>query len=65
MTLHEPFAFKSSDQLLKRAGEPGVQLPFQDSIEWLLKPFTIGSKQILNRMAVQPIEGFIKDRRYN
>jgi hypothetical protein len=65
MTHHEPFAFESSDQLLKRAGEPGVQLPFQDSIEPLLKPFTIGSKQIPNRMAVQPIEGFIKDRRYN
>jgi hypothetical protein len=65
MTNHEPFAFKSSRELLNKAGELGVQLPFQESIEPLLKPFTIGSKHIPNRMAVQPIEGFIKDRRYN
>lgn len=58
MTNHEPFAFKSSEELLKKAEELGVQLPFQDSIETLLKPFTIGSKQIPNRMVVQPMEGF-------
>jgi hypothetical protein len=58
MTNHEPFAFKSSEELLKRAEELGAQLPFQDSIEPLLKSFTIGSKQIPNRMAVQPMEGF-------
>ena len=58
MTQHELFAFKSSEELLKKAGELGVQLPFQDSIEPLLKSFNIGSKQISNRMAVQPLEGF-------
>jgi 2,4-dienoyl-CoA reductase (NADPH2) len=58
MTNHEPFAFKSSGELLNKAGELGVQLPFQESIEPLLKTFPIGSKQIPNRMAVQPMEGF-------
>ncbi|UCH95935.1 MAG: hypothetical protein JSV88_03570 [Candidatus Aminicenantes bacterium] len=58
MTKHEPFAFKSSEQLLKKAEELGIPLPFQESIEPLLKPFTLGGKQIPNRMAVQPLEGF-------
>jgi len=58
MTQHEPFAFKTSEELLKKAGELGVQLSFQDSLEPLLKSFNIGSKQIPNRMAVQPLEGF-------
>jgi 2,4-dienoyl-CoA reductase (NADPH2) len=58
MSNHEPFAFKKSEELLKKAEELGVQLPFQDSIEPLLKPFTIGMKRIPNRMAVQPMEGF-------
>jgi len=58
MTQHEIFAFKSDEELLKKAGELGVQLPFQDSIEPLLKSFNLGSKQIPNRTAVQPLEGF-------
>jgi 2,4-dienoyl-CoA reductase (NADPH2) len=58
MTNHEPFAFKSSEELLNKAEELGVQLPFQESIEPLLKSFTIGSKKIPNRMAVHPLEGF-------
>lgn len=57
MSRHEPFAFKSSDELLKKSEELGVVLPFQGSISPLFESFKIGSKRIANRIAVQPMEG--------
>ncbi len=53
---HEPFAFKSSAELLEKAGAIGVELPFQDSVAPLFENITIGLKKIPNRMAVQPME---------
>jgi 2,4-dienoyl-CoA reductase (NADPH2) len=55
---HEKFSFKTADELLKKAGEFGIDLPFQESIEPLLEPFSVGGKTIPNRLAVQPMEGF-------
>jgi len=44
--------------MLKKAEELGLELPFQDSISPIFEKFTIGSKKVPNRMAVQPMEGF-------
>ncbi len=58
MAHHEPFSFKTGAELVKKAEQLGIDLPFQESIEPLLQPFTLGGRQIPNRMAVQPMEGF-------
>ena len=58
MSKHEPFQFKTSEELLKKAKELGIELPFQESIDPLFETVIIGSKTIPNRLAVQPMEGF-------
>ncbi len=58
MSQHEKFNFKNSDDLLSKAQELCVDLPFQESIEPLFLPIAIGSKMVPNRFAVQPMEGF-------
>ena len=58
MSQHETFKFKNSDDLLSKAQELGIDLPFQESIEPLFQPIAIGSKTVSNRIAVQPMEGF-------
>jgi len=55
---HEPFSFKSGTELLKKADELGIGLPFQDSVAPLFEGVQIGWKKAPNRMAVQPMEGF-------
>lgn len=55
---HESFEFASLDRLLKKVDELGIELPYQESIEPLFKPLSIGLKKIPNRMTVQPMEGF-------
>ncbi len=57
MKLHERFDFKSSAELLKKADELGVSLPFQDDIGPLFLPARIAGKSVPNRIAVQPMEG--------
>ena len=54
---HAPFSFTSQEELLKKAEELGVSIPFTDDISPLFTPITIGAKKIPNRMAVQPMEG--------
>jgi len=58
MTQHERFHFKTSDQLLEKAAELGIDIPFQSAIDPLLTPVQIGSKTVSNRIAVQPMEGY-------
>ena len=58
MSRHEPFAFQSGAELLKKAGELGLELPFQESLSPLFEKFTIGPKTLANRLAVHPMEGF-------
>lgn len=58
MARHESFAFKSSSELLQKVGELGIKLPFQDSITPLFGGIQVSSKRIMNRLAVQPMEGF-------
>lgn len=58
MSRHGSFSFKSGADLRKKAEELGRELPFQDSISPLFESIEVNSKKILNRLAVQPMEGF-------
>ncbi len=58
MSSNEPFSFPSAGELLGKARELGVELPFQESIEDLFEPISVGDKKIPNRLSVQPMEGF-------
>ncbi|MDP8207074.1 MAG: hypothetical protein P9L92_10455 [Candidatus Electryonea clarkiae] len=55
---HEPFRFKNGEDLLKKADELGIELPFLTTLDPLFQTAQIGSKTIPNRLAVQPMEGF-------
>lgn len=57
MACHERFAFKSPGELLAKAGELGLDIPFSDDISGLLEPVTIAGRRVPNRLAVLPIEG--------
>jgi len=58
MSQHEPFAFRSEDELLAKAGMLGVELPFEDSLSGLFEPVHVGTVKVPNRFAIQPMEGF-------
>jgi len=61
MAQHEKFHYKSAEELIAKAKELGITLPWSDSIEGLLKPTTIAGVQVPNRLTVQPMEGFDAD----
>jgi 2,4-dienoyl-CoA reductase-like NADH-dependent reductase (Old Yellow Enzyme family) len=56
MAPHERFAFKSRDELLAKAGELGLDIPFSDDISVLLEPATAAGRRLPNRLAVLPME---------
>ena len=58
MSQHETFAFQSSEELLKRAYDLEVELPFQTDLNPLFEDITLGSKKIGNRLSIQPVEGY-------
>ena len=58
MSPHESFSFQSADELLAKAGELDIDLPYQESLSGLFEPISAGTKTIPNRFAVQPMEGF-------
>jgi 2,4-dienoyl-CoA reductase (NADPH2) len=58
MSHHEPFAFQSADELLEKARELGVELPYEGSLSNLFEPISVGATKVTNRFAVQPMEGF-------
>jgi 2,4-dienoyl-CoA reductase-like NADH-dependent reductase (Old Yellow Enzyme family) len=62
MSSHEPFSFDSRAELLDKAGHLGIELPFQESIEPLLREIRLDGYTTANRLAVQPMEGFDADR---
>jgi 2,4-dienoyl-CoA reductase-like NADH-dependent reductase (Old Yellow Enzyme family) len=57
MNRHEPFRYRNTEELLKKAEELGINLPFQDSIAPLFSSLSIRGFEIPNRIAVQPMEG--------
>lgn len=56
--IFQPFNFKSSTELRQAADAYGILLPWQDSLESLAQPVTLGQASIPNRILAQPIEGF-------
>ncbi|MBN2011285.1 hypothetical protein JW960_18215 [candidate division KSB1 bacterium] len=61
MPKHQRFKYKTHDELLNKANELGLELPFQESIDPLFEEVAIGTKKVVNRFVVQPMEGFDSD----
>lgn len=61
MSKHEKFRYKSAFDLIAKAKELGIDLPWSDSIESLMQPVVIEGVRIPNRITVQPMEGFDSD----
>ncbi|HHY81962.1 MAG TPA: NADH:flavin oxidoreductase [Clostridiales bacterium] len=57
MSTHERFQIKDLDDLRNKLEETGVDLPLSQDLSVLLKPWSIGSKTVPNRMAIHPMEG--------
>ncbi len=57
MIYHEPFDYKTNEELLKAAKKLNIQLPFQGDLSPLFRKLEIGGKTVPNRLAVQPMEG--------
>jgi 2,4-dienoyl-CoA reductase (NADPH2) len=58
MSRHEPFDFRSHEELLAKASKLGIELPFQTDLSPLFEDITLGSKKIGNRLSIQPMEGY-------
>ncbi|MBK7625751.1 MAG: hypothetical protein IPJ16_00870 [Bacteroidales bacterium] len=58
MSMHERFRFKTKDELLNKALDLGLELPFSDEISPLLQPVEIEGFIVPNRLVVQPMEGY-------
>jgi len=54
---HEKFNYNSLDEIIKRADELQIKLPFSDDISLLFKPIDINGRTINNRIVYQPMEG--------
>ncbi|TSA38712.1 MAG: hypothetical protein D4R64_02190 [Porphyromonadaceae bacterium] len=61
MSKHEKFHYKSANELITKAKDLDVDLPWSDSIEALLQPAVIQGIEVPNRLTVQPMEGFDSD----
>ena len=55
---HRIFDYESSEQLLHDRQIAGLQLPFARETGILKTPLRLGQRQIENRLAAQPVEGF-------
>ncbi len=58
MSKHETFRYKTAEELLKKAEEMGINLPWQETLDPLFQPVCLGEKEIQNRLVVHPMEGF-------
>jgi 2,4-dienoyl-CoA reductase (NADPH2) len=56
--MHERFKYKSKEELLNKAKQLGLDLPFEDEISILLSPVTVEGHVIPNRLVIQPMEGY-------
>ena len=56
--MHERFRFKSKDEIIQKALDLGLHLPFSDDISPLLFPTSLEDFSVPNRMVVQPMEGY-------
>lgn len=56
--MHERFRFASKDQLIIKAKQLGLELPFSDDISSLLEPVLLENHIVQNRLVVLPMEGY-------
>lgn len=54
---HERFSYRSREEVLSKASELGVYLPFADTTDALKQPLSFGSVTLPNRMGIAPMEG--------
>jgi 2,4-dienoyl-CoA reductase (NADPH2) len=54
---HERFRFKDREDLERRIGELGLDIPLSDDIAVLFTPIQIGDRSLPNRLVVHPMEG--------
>lgn len=54
--MHERFRYGTGNDLLNKANELGLELPWSDSISSLLMPFDLNGFKVSNRLVVQPME---------
>lgn len=59
--MHERFRFKIKEELLAKASELSLDLPFSDDISPLFQPLSIDNIHVPNRLVVQPMEGYDSD----
>ena len=57
MAAHERFSFRSREDLLARARELGVVLPFADDVQPLVGTVQVAGRTLANRFVVLPMEG--------
>ena len=57
MAAHAKFRFRSSAELKAKAGELGLDLPFEDDISPLFEAVVVAGRTLPNRLAVLPMEG--------
>jgi 2,4-dienoyl-CoA reductase-like NADH-dependent reductase (Old Yellow Enzyme family) len=58
MAKHEPFNFKSKNELAAKIEALGLSLPLSDDIPVLFQKYDFFGRAIPNRLAVHPMEGF-------
>jgi 2,4-dienoyl-CoA reductase (NADPH2) len=56
--MHERFRYKTKEDLIKKAKELGLELPYSDDITPLLQPIRLAGFSVSNRLVVQPMEGY-------
>jgi 2,4-dienoyl-CoA reductase (NADPH2) len=56
--MHQRFKFREGSELLAKAGELGLDLPYSEDITPLFVPAYLGDRRIDNRLLVQPMEGY-------
>jgi len=54
---HEKFNFKTKEELLHKAQQLGLDLPFSEDIDILFNKIKVAGKTLPNRFAVHPLEG--------
>ncbi len=59
--MHGRFRFRDKNELLEKADELLLDLPFSDDISSLLQPLELNGITISNRLVVQPMEGYDSD----
>ena len=57
MSPHERFKFASAAELLAKARDLGVEIPYTEDLSPLWQPIEIAGRPLPNRFAIQPMEG--------